>query len=172
VLKGRINERAEPWLLLGAGVAGVLLWRAIVVARSDTRTRLGGPAGTLVEDAMTIDVPIADAYRGWRESADLPRFIADAQVINEEPNCRIAWQSIPGARLSSAGSVTFSSDSRGTTVRVRFQYDLPSGKAGNALTRMLGAGPAGEVREFLRRLKQQLEAGEIASTGGQPKGRS
>jgi uncharacterized membrane protein len=163
--KGQVSARVEPWLLLGAGIAGLLIWRTIVVSRAGTRERLGGSAGTLIEEAVTIDRPAAEAFRFWRDAQDLPRFIADARVINVEDAERIAWQSPEGTGIASAGSAHFSSSDRGTTVRVRFQYDPPSGWVGGKAATMLGSGPAREVKEWLRRMKQMLEAGEVATAG-------
>jgi len=50
-------------------------------------------------------------------------------------------------------------------------FKVTGGRASMALAKVLGADPAIEVREDLRRFKQLLEAGEIPTTRGQPSGR-
>ena len=74
--------------------------------------------------------------------------------------------------MVSAGSVHFedAGGDRGTRVRVRLQYRPPGGKIGAAVARLLGRDAATQIREDLRRFKQLLEAGEIATTEGQPRG--
>lgn len=160
--------------------------RAIAGERdgADTRARLGGSAGVLVEQLITIQRPLAEVYAFWRQLENLPRFLAhlesvtqrpdgtshwvakgpagvrvvwDARIINEIPERVIGWQSLPGATVASAGSVNFSESPLGTTVRVRFQYDPPAGRLGAAIAAMMGDDPAQAVRDDLRRLKVLLE---------------
>jgi uncharacterized membrane protein len=50
------------------------------------------------------------------------------------------------------------------------QYNPPAGVAGAYLAKMFGREPEQQIDADLRRLKQVLETGEIASTMGQPKG--
>ena len=79
-----------------------------------------------------------------------------------------------GSAVVSAGSVHFKSvvRRRGTAVRVRMQYNPPAGKLGHAVAWLFGQQPSQTIREDLRRFKQLMEAGEIPTTSGQPRGRS
>jgi len=97
----------------------------------------------------------------------------DAEVINEIPGELIAWRTLPGSQLVSAGSVMFkrAAGGRGTEVRVRLQYDPPAGKVGATVAWLLGHEPAQAIREDLRRFKQLMEAGEVATIEGQPRGK-
>ena len=159
---------------------------AIADRHSDTRQRLGGLRGIHVEDSVTIRRPLAEVFAFWRRLENLPRFMRhlasvnehpngtshwvakgpagmqvewDARIINELPNNLIAWQSLTGATVATAGSVHFTETRLGTTVRTRFQYDPPAGKLGAAVAALLGDDPAQSVREDLRRLKVVLENG-------------
>ena len=112
---------------------------------SDTRQQLGGSAGILVEESITINKPVDQVYRFWRDFENLPTFMThldsvatreagvshwvargpagmkvewDARVINEIDNKLIAWQSLDGSMVSTAGSVNFRETDRGTEVRV------------------------------------------------------
>ena len=151
---------------------------------SDTRTQLGGAAGIHVEESITIDRPVTEVYRFWRNLENLPRFMEhletvaereggishwvargpagtrvewDARIINDIPNRVIAWQSLEGSMISTAGSVNFESTARGTLVRVHFQYNPPAGKLGAAVARLLGEEPGIQVQEDLRRFKEVME---------------
>jgi uncharacterized membrane protein len=165
---------------------------------SDTRQQLGGRRGIHVESSVTINRPIAEVYRFWRNLDNLPTFMEhleavtvreqgishwvakgpagatvewDARIINEVENKVIGWQSLEGSTVSTAGSVNFDEDTHGTRVTVRLQYNPPGGKVGAAVARMFGEEPNQTVREDLRRFKRLLETGEIATTKGQPSGR-
>jgi uncharacterized membrane protein len=165
----------------------------------DTRAALGGSAGTAVEESVTINRPIEELYRFWRNLENLPQFMHhlesvervtdtlsrwrakapagttvewNAEIINEVPNKVIGWRSIEGSDVVSAGSVNFEDAGfgRGTRVRVRLQYSPPGGKIGAALARLIGRDAAAEIRDDLRRFKQIVETGEIPTTKGQPRG--
>jgi len=94
--------------------------------------------------------------------------------INEDPGHLVAWKSLPGGDLDNAGAIrlvpTF--DGRGTEVTMEINFEPPAGSVGLALGKILGHDPDVQVRENLGRLKSLLEAGEIATTQGQPSGRA
>lgn len=165
----------------------------------DTRRALAGSGGVNVEESVTINRPSEELYRFWRNLENLPRFmhhlesverITDtlsqwrakgpggktvewtAEIINEVPNRLIAWRSVEGSEVVSAGSVNFedAGGGRGSRVRVRLQYSPPGGKVGAAIAKLMGRDAATEIREDLRRFKQLVEAGEIA-TNERPRGR-
>ena len=173
-------------------------YAAIADVMSDTRERLRGKRGVPVEDAVTINRPISEIYRFWRNFENLPRFMNhlesvsmrdvgishwvakgpagtsvewDARIINEIESRLIAWQSLEGSMVATAGSVHFEETPRGTMVRVKFQYDPPAGKIGAAVARFLGEEPGLQVHDDLRRFKQLMETGEIPTTHGQSTGR-
>jgi uncharacterized membrane protein len=157
---------------------------------SDTRRALGGHAGSHVQETVTIDRPVAAIYQFWRTLENLPRFVQhlesiervsdtvsrwrvrapgnailewQAEIINEIPNELIAWRSLDGSDVVSAGSVHFAPDAHGgTQIRVKLQYSPPGGRLGTAVARLLGQDVASQTRDDLHRLKQLLETGEIA----------
>lgn len=166
---------------------------------SDTRRALSGKGGSHVEESITVNRSPAELYQFWRDLENLPRFMQhlesveklsetlsrwravgpggsivewNAEIINEVPNELIAWRSLEGSDVVNAGSVHFDSEGagRGTRLRVRLQYSPPGGKIGTGVARLLGRDAATEIREDLRRLKQLFEAGEVATTQGQPQG--
>lgn len=200
-LKKMRDERAVAGALLTAA-AGTLIFRGATghcpmyaaagwsTSSSDTRERLGGSGGILVEETVTINRPAAELYRFWRGFSDLPRFMShlvsvqplderrsrwvakaprgrtvewDAEIINEIPNELIGWKTVDGADVVSAGSVHFADRGRGTEVRVRMQYNPPAGKAGAAVAWLLGDEPSQTIGEDLRHFKQVMEVGPFAS---------
>lgn len=211
VILGLSRRKAAGWTI--AGLGGVLIQRGATGhcpafeafglntagTRDDTRRALGGPAGTIVEEAVTINRPVEELYRFWRNLENLPQFMQhlesvekvtdtlsrwrakgpggatvewNAEIINEVPNKVIGWRSIEGSDVVSAGSVNFedAGAGRGTRVRVRLQYSPPGGKVAATLASLVGRDAATEIREDLRRFKQFVEAGEVPTTEGQPRG--
>lgn len=165
----------------------------------DTRRALGGSRGVTIDESVTINKPIHEIYRFWRQLENLPKFMRhlesvecvtetlsrwhakgpggttvewNAEIINEVPNKVIGWKSLENSDVVSAGSVNFdeAGPGRGTRVRVRLQYSPPGGMIGAAVARVLGVDPATEIHEDLRQLKQILESGEVPTTDGQPRG--
>jgi uncharacterized membrane protein len=152
--------------------------------RSNTREALGGSRGLNVRDRITIRRDVAAVYQFWRRLGNLPRLIDhlesvtetdetyshwvargpfglrvewDAQIINEIPNRLLAWRSLEGADIVSAGSVNFRETPLGTEVIVSMQYSLPAGKTGAALAWFLGETPAQQLREGLERMQEEME---------------
>jgi uncharacterized membrane protein len=155
-----------------------------------TKSALGGERGVHVRESVRLEVPVADVYRFWRRLENLPRFMThlnrvaehpdgtshwvaagpaglavewDAEVINEIENKVLAWRSVPGSDVATAGSVNFDEarGGRSTQVTVHLQYAPPAGKAGALVASLFGREPSQTVREDLRHFKQLLEAGEI-----------
>lgn len=156
----------------------------------DTKTALGGERGVHVRESVRVELPVADVYRFWRRLDNLPRFMThlhqvteagdgtsqwvaagpaglavewQAEIVNEIENQVLAWRSLPGSDVVTAGSVTFDAirGGRGTQVNVHLQYAPPAGKAGALIARLFGREPSQTIREELRHFKQLLEAGEI-----------
>lgn len=155
--------------------------------------------GIRVDHSVSIYRPVDEVYRFFREFKDLGRVLThvnavretddkhshwfvkgpggmelewDAEIIEGRPNELISWRSIGSPDVESTGSVRFerAPGERGTFVRVSLNYLPPAGALGAAVARLFGEEPEMQIKEDLRRLKQILEAGEIASTEGQPSG--
>jgi uncharacterized membrane protein len=181
-------------VLVGAGLAYAAA-RIIKSADTDSVAR-----DVHVETSIAIGVSPAELYSFWRDLKNLPRFMKnlesvveidsvrshwvakgpagttiewDAEIYNEKENELIAWRSLADADVVNAGSVRFQQapEGRGTYLRVTMNYNPPVGKAGAALSQLLDAEPAQLIKDDLRRLKQIIEAGEIASIDGQSSGR-
>lgn len=96
----------------------------------------------------------------------------DAEIINEKQNELIAWRSLPGSQVDTAGSVHFQRmpDGRGTEVKVNLKYNPPAGSFGAALARVFGPAPENQIEEDLQHFKQIMETGAGVPMTGQPAG--
>lgn len=153
----------------------------------------GDTAGDLATYALTIACPRDQLYAMWRDFSGLPSFMEnvvsvtrqgndvthwtvkapggdtvewDSRILADEPGRRIAWESLPGADVENAGEVRFDDapGGRGTVVRVRIDYDPPAGAIGRIVAKVFQREPQIQARRDLRRFKQLMEAGEIATS--------
>ncbi|VTR95511.1 Cyclase/dehydrase OS=Gloeobacter kilaueensis JS1 GN=GKIL_2545 PE=4 SV=1: DUF2892: Polyketide_cyc [Gemmata massiliana] len=195
--------------LLGAGLiyrgatGNCTLYQTLGVSTSDStkpQTAIAAGHGTKIEHAITVNKPVADVYRFWRDFENLPRFMThlldvdtttdnrshwiargplgikvewDAEIVTDRPNQVISWRSLDGADVDTTGSVHFKElpHGRGTEVRVSLKYDPPGGKVGTALAKLIGQSPEAQIKADMRRFRQILETGEIPTTYGQPHGK-
>ncbi len=152
-----------------------------------------------VEKTVTINKPAAELYRFWHDFENLPSFMKhlkdvkvqtdkrshwtasaplgisvewDADIIEDRENELIAWASVEGADIPNSGFIRFqpAPGDRGTEVKVVTQYSPPGGAITAAVAKLFGEEPQQQIGDDLRRFKMLMEAGEIATTEGQPKG--
>src|SRR5262245_48446859 len=188
---GALRSGRSGWTGRSAWGAGDAGNAADEEASDATRRALGGDRGFVVHEAIRLEMPIGAVYLFWRQLENLPRFMShlatvtqtdsrrshwvargpggvlvewDAEIINEVENQVIGWQSLPGSDVVVAGSVNFDEVRGGssTQVTVRLQYAPPAGRVGSLVSMLAGREPSQTIREDLRRLKQILEAGEVA----------
>lgn len=147
-------------------------------------------AGVKVVRSIAVQAPPATLYALWANLDQLPRFMAhlvavrsdgnrshwvakapagmrvewDAEIVNQVPDRLIAWRSLEGSEVATAGSVHFTNlpGDKGTEIRVELKYDPPAGHLGAWLAWLIGQDPDRQIREDLRRFKQWIEAGEVA----------
>ncbi|HEY8292269.1 MAG TPA: SRPBCC family protein [Thermomicrobiales bacterium] len=209
-----VNMNAKPvprWASIIGGAALTLAGGALIVRTAKAKSAARGDAdhspsasvghneGVRVEKTVTINKPVGELYRFWRNFENLPRFMDhlesvrvqddthshwkakapagksvewDAVIISDIANEVIAWKSTDAA-IANAGSVRFRSapGGHGTEVTVNLEYDPPVGKAGMLIAKLFGEEPTQQVQDALRHFKAVMEAGEIATTDGQPTGR-
>ncbi|MBC3940809.1 SRPBCC family protein [Sphingomonas albertensis] len=146
---------------------------------------------SIVARAVTINRPVAEVFAYFRNFANLPTFMEnveridtldamrshwvvkapagktvewDAVITDDEVDRVIAWTSEPGAGVANSGRVEFrDAGARGTVVVATIAYDPPAGMVGKLIAKMFQREPAIQARRDLRRFKQLLETGEIAT---------
>lgn len=151
-----------------------------------------GDADTLVGRTVTINRPRAELFAYWRDFANLPTFMDNVErvellddtrsrwvvkapgdktvewisAITEERDGEfIAWASEEGADVPNSGRIDFrdAQGDRGTIVTATILYDPPAGIIGKVIAKMFQREPAIQARRDLRRFKQLMETGEIAT---------
>ena len=179
-------------LLAAARLAGSRAGRTVPDVSSGTDIYL--------ERSVAVGKSPEECYRFWRSFENLPRFMPSlesvrqlderrsrwvakgpmatrlewtSEITADRPGEELAWRTLDDSGAANAGSVRFEAApaGRGTLVRVSLHYSPRGGALGAGLVRLLGHDPQSRIREDLRRFKQVMETGEIATTRGQPAGR-
>ncbi len=174
--------------LLARGATGhCALYEKLGINSRQLNTQTGVPGNKGIRTNQSIDVRRApsEVYRYWRKLENLPRFMEhvesveeidsersrwvvrgplgrqlewQARIVNEREGEMIAWESLPGAEVSNAGSVWFEpNDDGGTRLKVSLQYEPPAGVVGAVAAKLLGESPDGQLANDLRRFKEILE---------------
>jgi len=146
---------------------------------------------TLIGRTVTINRPRAELFAYWRDFANLATFMENVErvdvldsgrshwvvkspsgtvewtsaITEEQPGDFIAWASEEGADVPNSGRIDFrdAQGGRGTIVTATILYDPPAGFIGKVVAKMFQREPAIQARRDLRRFKQLMETGEIAT---------
>lgn len=147
--------------------------------------------GVAVAKSVTINRPRQELYEYWRDFSRLPSFMDnveridvasphrshwvvrapggktvkwDAIVTEDRPGELIAWSATEDADVPNAGRIEFrDAGDRGTIVTATIAYDPPAGIVGRIVAKMFQREPAIQARRDLRRFKQLMETGEVAT---------
>ena len=165
------------WLLYQAYTGDNPMFRPLGIRVNPQPARWGEArevAETLVvEEAISISRPRSEVYDFFRAVANLPRSQGSTlELMREEPHDTLAWRALRDAKLVHFGSLTLrdAPGGRGTMVAARLEYVPSGGSLGTALAHIMGHSPQRLVGESLRRARQLLETGVIATIHGQPTG--
>jgi uncharacterized membrane protein len=171
----------------------------ISTCKGSENTIIPAHQGVKVEKRLLINRPAAELYRFWRDLSNLPRVFQhlvsveetskershwvasgpmnqqlewDAEILTDRPNEVLAWRSLADSQVDTAGSVRFeeSPNGRGTTVVISLKYNPPGGKLTDYLASWFGTDLQSVIDDDLRNFKSQMEAGEVPTTTGQPRG--
>lgn len=129
---------------------------------------------SLVREVRPVDGLPPDQARRWHWVAAAPvgSLQWESEITEERPGVLIAWRSRAGTPLATEGTVHFAAapNGEGTLVRLRLRYAGAAGAATAAVARLLRQLPRQQLKAELRRFKQLIETGEIATIDGQPSG--
>ena len=169
----RPRPTAWLWSRVGGDVLDLSLLLAIAVRNRKARTafaianvvavtvpdvyesrflsRKRGPVRSAkrIRKAVTIDRPRSEVEAAWAAATELQRKV-DAHGAS------VTVAEAPG--------------DRGTELIVEFDYDPPAGDIGAAVQKLSGSDLATQLSDDLRRLKQQIETGQIVRSDGAPDG--
>lgn len=141
--------------------------------------------------SVTINRPRTELFAYWRNLTNLPTFMDnveridtlsptrshwgvkapggktvewDATITDEQIDDFIAWASDEGADVPNSGRIEFrDAGERGTVVTATIAYDPPAGIIGLVIAKLFQREPAIQARRDLRRFKQLMETGEVAT---------
>jgi uncharacterized membrane protein len=185
---GRRGLRGNALTAAGAG----LLSRAITSRSS--RGIFGGATGAQdieIQKTIRVNAPLEQVWELWSNFENFPRFMThlrevrrtyknrshwvaagpagipiewDAVVTEWVPNERIAWSSVEGSMVDTAGRVSFTQMPVGTIqIDVSMTYTPPAGAVGHAVAALFGADPKRAMDEDMVRLKSLLEEGKTTA---------
>jgi uncharacterized membrane protein len=174
---------------LGAGlsVAGLALISRSATNIELRRLLGGGRRGIEVQKAINIGAPLDAVFAFFTDYDNFPRFMShvrevrdtgdgrshwvvdgpagvpvewDAVITKLEPNEVLAWKSVHGSVIRSAGIIRFAQNEDGTTrVDLKMTYNPPAGSIGHAASKLLRADPKKQLDDDLARAKTFLETG-------------
>jgi uncharacterized membrane protein len=177
--------------LVWRGISGrCQCYAALGINTADRNPAIGVPAqeGYKIERTITVNRPPSELFHFWRHFDNLPRVMKhlkfvetiddahshwkaegalgtdvewDAEIINERENELIAWRSLPGGDVDTAGSVHFRplSHNGGTEMTVSMKYNPPAGKLGAQVASLFGEGLEKKLDDDLARFKEVMETG-------------
>lgn len=155
---------------------------------------LGGPeAPMVVQKTLRVDAPLDEVWELWEHPESFPRFMDhiesveridddtyrwvargpagvgaewQARVVERRPRELVRWESLPGSKIVTRGSVRFEDgapDGGGSRVHVRMSYLPPAGMVGHFVARVFGDDPRSAMNADMVRLKSLLENGRATA---------
>jgi uncharacterized membrane protein len=148
--------------------------------------------GIHVQKTITIHAPLQKVFQFLSNYQNLPQFMShlreirragnntshwvaagpagavewDARIHRYEPNRLLAWKSLPGSAVRTAGILRLERLSGSATrVDLDLYYVPTAGALGHAVASLFGADPKKALDDDLNRLKTLLESGKIKGEG-------
>jgi len=147
----------------------------------------------LLSAIITVNKPVEEVYAFWKNPQNFPLFMQnlesvkvstpnrahwkvkapaglsiewDAELIQDEPNERIAWKSVGDGEVNNTGTVRFraAAGNRGTEVELETQTKPKGGALGAKIAKFLATVPKTQMMNDLRRFKQLIEIGEVTKS--------
>jgi uncharacterized membrane protein len=190
----RLGMRRGGLVGLTVGLGGLgLLYRAFTNQTLQRLIRLNRSGqGVAFQKSVVVHAPVAEVFELFRRPENFPRFMShlfevrrlddrrhhwiakgpagtpaewDSEITQLEPNRSVAWRSLPGSMIDTAGSVRFQPQDGGTRVDIRLTYQPPAGVLGHAVAALFGKDPKHAMDDDLIRLKSLLEDGRTRVGG-------
>jgi uncharacterized membrane protein len=135
-----------------------------------------------------INKPVSEVYGFWRNLENLPKFMNhldsvrptsstisewtakgpggigkiswNAEIIRDEKDKLLSWNSIEGSSIKNAGKVVFKPKGKATELDVTISYHAPLGIAGESAAKLLNPYFEKLVRDDISNLKVYLETNQ------------
>jgi len=151
-----------------------------------------------IRNTFIVNKPRHEVYAFWRKLENLPLFMRhletveeldskrshwvaklpnnlvslkwDAEIVKEEENSLLSWQSLPGSTIENAGKVEFRDalGHRGTELRIMITYRPPAGNIGSQVARLFNPIFEKMVKEDITNFKQFIELKDDLAVGAHP----
>lgn len=133
-----------------------------------------------------IEKPVSEVYAFWRNLENLPKFMNhlasvktvsstisewtakgpggigqlswNAEIIKDEKDKLLSWNSIEGSSIKNAGKVVFKPKGKATELDVTISYHAPLGVAGESAAKLLNPYFEKLVKDDISNLKIYLES--------------
>ena len=164
-----------------------------------TLDKAGQGGRSVLGKTLLINRPRQELFAFWKRFENFPRFMENVErvenlgdgrsrwfikapagtevtLVNRISEIRdgeyISWQSDEESEIANSGKVQFEDApaGRGTYVSLIIGYDPPGGTLGRLFAKIMQREPEIQARRDLRRFKQLMENGEVA-TNASPSGR-
>lgn len=134
-----------------------------------------------------INKPLSEVYAFWRNLENLPKFMNHlqsvksinhtisewtakgpagigrlswkAEIVRDEKEKLLSWNSLPESSIENAGKVVFKSKGKATELDVTISYRAPLGIAGESAAKLLNPYFQKIVNDDILNLKEYLESG-------------
>ena|SRR3984893_2602052 len=150
-----------------------------------------------IRASMQVNKPRQEVYQFWRQLENLPRFMKhlltvqqidskrshweavlpghlatikwDAEIVKEEEDRLIGWQSVANATIENAGKVEFRDAGNGATeLDVVISYRPPAGDLGSVIGKLLNPIFKKVVLDDVKNFKYYIENLDVNNYVGQP----
>jgi uncharacterized membrane protein len=179
--------RRKDWAGAALGAVGACLF-ARGATNKGLKRLIGIGGGRRAVDfhrTINIQAPVNLVYDFWNNLENFPRFMSrvrevvdrgngishwvvegpggvpiewDAMITKFIPNRVLAWKSLPGSGIDSAGLIRFDSNPDGSTrVNIRFSYNPSMGAVGHAAAALFGADAESQMETDMMRMKNLIE---------------
>ena len=199
ISRGHPHRRLTTMTALVAGLTA-LDTLAACDNRRQRAMRRDTPDVNRIHRSLHIQRPAEACYRFWRNFENFPQFMQHveavqvvdttrthwcirtpvgqhvewtAELFSDIPSQQLAWRTLGGSAIEHIGIVRFlpALNDKSTRLDIEMRYEAASGKAGVILAKIFDEQPSQQMDDDLRRFKQLMETGEIATTTGQSAGR-
>ena len=165
---GRLHDDAPVTTSKTANFDRALSAEAVTINRSagELYAFWRDPANLVQVMDNILSIEVIDGTRSrWTVKGPAGRTVSWEAVITEDiPGERITWQSAKDADVDNSGRIEFKdAGDRGTVVRATIAYEPPGGAIGQIIAKLFQREPRIQSRRDLRRFKQLMETGEIAT---------
>ncbi len=176
-----LPESIAGGTMLARGISGYCPMYAALKGNGKSKS-----SNVNIRTSMTVNRPVFEVYDYWRNLENLPTFMNHldkvheidnitsewrakgpagigsvswrAQILMEEENRMLSWQSLPDSTIHNAGKIVFKENGPNSTeIDVTISYHAPLGKAGEAAAKLLNPLFEGIVEDDIHSFKEFME---------------